>query len=109
MPIKGDQSWQILFMPIIPEDKLEGCAFWIFYTAIDTDKIEADEERRNDFIQAALIALRTFLIQRDNNRKTSELSILNKIALEVGRKTSLQEVADTTLSILEEKRIGSLR
>jgi len=104
MPIKEDQSWQILFMPIIPEDKLEGCAFWIFYTAIDTDKIEADEERRNDFIQAALIALRTFLIQRDNNRKTSELSILNKIALEVGRKTSLQEVADTTLSILEREK-----
>ncbi|HOM93166.1 MAG TPA: PAS domain S-box protein, partial [Rectinema sp.] len=54
MPIVGDQSRHILFVPVVLEDKLEGCAFWIFYTAIDPGKIEADEERRNGFILAAL-------------------------------------------------------
>jgi len=104
MPIVGDQSRHILFVPVVLEDKLEGCAFWIFYTAIDPGKIEADEERRNGFILAALTTMRTFLMQRENIQKTSELSILNREALEIGKKTSLQEIADTALDILDKEK-----
>lgn len=104
MPIVGDQSRHILFVPVVLEDKLEGCAFWIFYTAIDPGKIEADEERRNGFILAALTTMRTFLMQRENIQKSSELSILNREALEIGKKTSLQEIADTALDILDKEK-----
>ncbi|HOE76454.1 MAG TPA: GAF domain-containing protein [Rectinema sp.] len=104
MPIVGDQPWHILFVPVVLEDKLEGCAFWIFYAAIDPGKIEADEERRNGFILAALTTMRTFLMQRENIQKTSELSILNREALEIGKKTSLQEIADTALDILDKEK-----
>ena len=96
--------WHILFVPVVLEDKLEGCAFWIFYAAIDPAKIEADEERRNGFILAALTTIRTFLMQRENIQKTSELSILNREALEIGKKTSLQEIADTALDILDNEK-----
>ncbi len=104
MPIVGDQARHILFVPVVLEDMLEGCAFWIFYTAIDPVKIEADEERRNGFILAALTTMRTFLMQRENIQKTSELSILNREALEIGKKTSLQEIADTALDILDKEK-----
>jgi len=104
MVIQKDQPRYILFSPVLLEGKLEGCVFWIFSTEIDHEKIESDEERRNTFILAALTTIRTFLMQRENTQKTSELSILNKAALEIGNKKNLEEIADTALDILDKEK-----
>ncbi len=66
--------------------------------------IESDGERRSAFILAATTAVKTLFIQWDNTQKSTDLAILHRATLEIGKMNSLQQIADAALEILEKEK-----
>jgi PAS domain S-box-containing protein/putative nucleotidyltransferase with HDIG domain len=104
IPIAPGQWGSILLAPLVLDNEPKGYFFWIFAAGFLPEKIEADAERRNTFVLAALTTVKIFLTGRDNARKSTDLAILHRATLEIGKMNSLQQIADVALEILEKEK-----
>lgn len=104
IPVFGERKGKVLIEPTTFDDRHKIGFFWIFSTEFPSENIEADRERRNTFLIAAITALRAAYMRLDNLHKTSDLAILHRATLEIGKMNSLQQIADAALGILEKEK-----
>ena len=104
IPISAAQPESLFFEPLVIDDELKGGLFWIFDHSALSETIRADVERRRTCALAVLTALKAFLMRRDNLQKTTDLTILHRATLEIGKMNSLQQIADVALEILEKEK-----
>ncbi len=104
IPLTPGRQGSILFEPLVLEGELKGCVFWIFDHDTLSETISADAERRKTCALAVLTALKAFLMGRDNLQKNTDLAILHRATLEIGKMNSLQQIADVALEILDREK-----
>lgn len=104
IPLESGNHKLILLVPFFYETAIIGCFFWIFQGSVRQNMIKNDSDRRDTFILAAFTAIKTFIMRQDNEKKTSDLAILHRIAIEIGEKGNLQQIADGTLELLAKER-----
>jgi len=104
VPLSPGRQGSILFEPLVLNGELRGCVFWIFDRNTLSKTISADAERRKTCALAVLTALKAFLMGHDNLQKNTDLAILHRATLEIGKMNSLQQIADVALKILDKEK-----
>lgn len=104
IPLSPGRQGSILFEPLVLNGELRGCVFWIFDHDTLPKTISADAERRKTCALAVLTALKAFLMGHDNLQKNTDLAILHRATLEIGKMNSLQQIADVALKILDKEK-----
>ncbi len=104
IPFESGDHRMVLLAPFFYADQLEGCFFWIFPHVVELKPFQDDDARRQAFIVAASTAMTNFLIRLDNQHKSSDLAILHRAAIEIGKMGDLQRIAESALEILEKEK-----
>jgi PAS domain S-box-containing protein/putative nucleotidyltransferase with HDIG domain len=104
IPIASQQRGNILLVPLVLDGEIDSYFFWIFDAGLPSAVIEADEERRNTYLLAALSTIKAYRVRWDNVQKNTDLAILHRATLEIGKMNSLQQIAEVALEILEKEK-----
>ncbi len=86
IPTEAGSQAVVLVEPFRYTETIEGCFFWIFPDTVLRAMLIGDGERR------------------DNERKSSDLAILHRAAIEIGKAGNLQKIANTTLELLANEK-----
>ncbi len=100
IPFESGDHQEVLLAPFFYQDQLEGSFFWIFPHTMALKSLRDDDARRQAFILAASTAMTNFMMRLDNQHKSSDLAILHRAAIEIGKMGNLQQIANTALDIL---------
>ncbi len=104
IPLKSGDQRMVFLAPFFYADQLEGCFFWIFTHDARQEMLRNDSERRNAFILAVITLMKNFMMRLDNRQKSSDLAILHRAAIEVGKMSDLQQIANAALELLEKEK-----
>jgi len=104
IPLESGDQRMVLLEPFFYADQLEGCFFWIFPHGVRLEMLQNDADRRDAFIRAALASMKNFMMSLDNQQKSSDLAILHRAAIEIGKMSGLQQIADAALELLAKEK-----
>ncbi|HOV94886.1 MAG TPA: HD domain-containing protein [Spirochaetales bacterium] len=101
----SDATWGHLYLsPFFLGEALYGFMFWLFPTDPISSLIEHDDDRRDTFLKAAVASMTTALAQQSRLQQAANLAVLYQLVRELSKKSTLHEIAETTLELIEKEK-----
>lgn len=104
VPAGIEYEGKAVLQPIAMDDTMLGCLFWIFRKGSIPISLDFDTERLKTFSFEVSRALKTMFLMQENARRASDLIILYRATLQIGKMDKLQDIANAVLDMLQKEK-----
>lgn len=104
IPSSIEFEGKVVLQPIAIDDTLIGSLFWLFRKGNIPISLDFDRERLETFSFEVSRALKTVFLIQENVQRLSDLNILYRATLQIGKMDKLQDIANTVLDMLKKEK-----